>query len=87
VENFFDFHVKKADGTELSLQEFKGKVVLVVNVASKCGFTPQYEGLESLIRHTPRGVWKSSRFPAISLADKSREMRSRFKSSVDSITN
>jgi glutathione peroxidase len=40
--------VKKITGEETSLEEFKGKVLLVVNVASKCGLTPQYEGLEEI---------------------------------------
>ncbi|MCO5247815.1 MAG: glutathione peroxidase [Chitinophagales bacterium] len=38
------------DGKEVSLSDFKGKVILIVNVASKCGNTPQYEGLENLYR-------------------------------------
>ncbi|MEE4258040.1 MAG: glutathione peroxidase [Bacteroidales bacterium] len=46
--NFYSFTVKNIDGEELSLEEFKGKKVLVVNVASKCGFTPQYEDLQKL---------------------------------------
>src|SRR5210317_475792 len=46
--NFYSFTVKNIDGGELSLEEFKGKKVLIVNVASKCGFTYQYEDLEKL---------------------------------------
>jgi glutathione peroxidase len=46
--SIYEIPVKKITGEDTSLSEFKGKVVLVVNVASKCGLTPQYEGLESL---------------------------------------
>lgn len=50
MATFFDFKVKDAKGDNYDLSQHKGKVVLVVNVASKCGFTPQYEGLENIYR-------------------------------------
>jgi glutathione peroxidase len=44
----YDILLKSLDGSPLTLAEFKGQVLLIVNLASKCGFTPQYVGLESL---------------------------------------
>lgn len=49
--NFYDFKVKDKEGKEVSLKEYEGKVVLVVNTATECGLTPQYEGIENLYEH------------------------------------
>ena len=48
ADSVYDFKLKDIEGKEVDLSEYKGKVLLVVNVASKCGATPQYEQLEAL---------------------------------------
>ena len=54
---FYDFKAKTLQGKEIGMDTFKGKTVLVVNTASKCGLTPQFEGLEALYRkHQDKGL-------------------------------
>jgi len=47
-ENVYSFKVKNDKGTEVSLEQYKGKVLLIVNTATRCGFTPQYKDLEEI---------------------------------------
>lgn len=59
-----DIPVKLADGCQTTLSEYKGKVMLVVNVASKCGLTKQYEGLEKLYEDKRQQGFVIAAFPA-----------------------
>ncbi len=56
MTSVFDFSARALDGREVALRQFEGQVLLIVNAASACGFTPQYKGLEELHRkYAPRG--------------------------------
>ena len=55
--SIYDVDVKTIDGQNTTLSEYKGKTLMIVNVASKCGFTPQYKGLEELYEeYAPKGL-------------------------------
>ena len=56
-KSIYDFTMRSIDGQQVSLKSYHGKVVLLVNVASRCGFTPQYAGLEALYeKYKDRGL-------------------------------
>jgi glutathione peroxidase len=57
MSSIYDFEAQQINGKDISLSEFKGKVMLIVNTASKCGFTPQFGGLEELHKaYTGKGL-------------------------------
>jgi len=64
VTSFYDLDTMALDGKPGNLAQYKGKVSLVVNVASKCGFTPQYEGLEQLQREMKGKAFNVLGFPS-----------------------
>ena len=63
-QSFYDLKTKSLDGKPADLAQYKGKVSLVVNVASKCGYTPQYAGLEKLQREMKGKAFNVLGFPS-----------------------
>lgn len=63
MKHFYDFTANTITGEEVSMSKYKGKVLLIVNVASECGFTPQYEGLETLYQTYKKEGFEILAFP------------------------
>ncbi len=63
-KSLFEFTMKDIDGNDVKLEKFKGKTLLIVNVASKCGFTPQYEALEAVYKKYKDRNFEILGFPA-----------------------
>ena len=66
----YDFEVNRLSGDPVKLSEYRGKALLIVNTASRCGFTPQYGGLEKLYGTFKCAVWRYSVFRATNLANR-----------------
>ena len=81
-ESIYDFKVKDIDGNEISMATFKEKVILICNVASTCGFTPQYKGLQKLYDAYEDQGFVVLGFPAISLECKKKGNDSDIKNSA-----
>jgi glutathione peroxidase len=63
MKQFYDFEARDIDGNLIKMSDYKNKVVLIVNVASKCGLTPQYSGLESLYQRLKSRGFEIIGFP------------------------
>lgn len=77
--SIYDFNVKTIDGEEVSLSKYKGKVLLIVNVASRCGFTSQYEGLENLYEKYKNEDFMVLGFPSNQFANQEPESNEKIK--------
>lgn len=77
--SIYDFNVKTIDGEEISMSKYKGKVLLIVNVASKCGFTSQYEGLENLYEKYKNEDFMVLGFPSNQFANQEPESNEKIK--------
>ncbi|MBS1796661.1 MAG: glutathione peroxidase [Acidobacteria bacterium] len=64
ANSFLDFTMKDIDGKDVALKQYQGSVLLVVNTASKCGYTPQYEGLEAIYKKYKEKGFYVLGFPA-----------------------
>lgn len=82
AQSIYDFKAKDDAGKNVSLSEYKGKVLLIVNTATRCGFTPQYKELEALYEKYHAKGFEILDFPATSSELRRQVVFGRFTSSV-----
>ena len=82
MDDIYHIDVKDSANSDLSLSEFAGKTLLIVNVASRCGLTPQYEGLQNYMMTIKIGILLSLVSHAINSADKNQELIKKLANSV-----
>jgi len=73
VETVYQYELNTINGENISLSDYEGELLLIVNTASECGFTPQYEGLQELYETYSDQGFKILGFPAITLVDRNRD--------------
>ena len=81
--SIYDFKANLNDGTEIALNEYKGKVLLIVNTASACGFTPQYEELQDLYHRFKNDGFEVLAFPCNQFGKQERGDNSQIKEFCD----
>lgn len=86
AESIYDIKLKDIDGKDTTLAAYKGKVVLIVNVASKCGYTPQYQGLEATYEKYKGQGFVVLGFPCNQFGSQSRARTRRSSSSAPANT-
>lgn len=79
MTTIYDYKVKDINGEDVSLEKYKGKVLLIVNTATKCGFTPQYEGLEELYKTYKDKGFEILDFPCNQFANQAPENNQEIK--------
>jgi len=80
--SLYDITVKDANGLDVSMKDYEGKVLLIVNTATGCGLTPQYEGLQDLYDQYREQGFEILDFPCNQFATRHREPMMRSKVSV-----
>lgn len=84
--NIYDFELPATDGSSIPMKDYEGKVLLIVNTATGCGFTPHYEALQKCTKPIMIKVWKSSIFLVTNLLVRLRAPMRKFTNFVLSIT-